>query len=257
MKYILLLILFIGSLCSFIKDFPNYKATYNILYLNNLTNKSKWTEKGYLIIKANQESVYATKNYFKQDSILRLVNAGTISKYDVMNDSYPRTSFKNHIQKTYNNQMMVVPTNIIANTYVYSQKNSLNWQLLPDTSTIKGYKCVKATTTFEGRDYVAWYSTDIPISDGPHKFWGLPGLIIKIADTENHYIFELESFEKFANNFPKFERSDPTFEITYEKFKQLRKDENENPLKVFQSQGFYPVGESIPKPLNRNIIERF
>lgn len=245
-------------LFSFIANAQNYKATYNILYLNNLTNKSKWTEKGYLIIKANQESVYATKNYFKQDSILRLVNAGTISKYDVMNDSYPRTSFKNHIQKTYNNQMMVVPTNIIANTYVYSQKNSLNWQLLPDTSTIKGYKCVKATTTFEGRDYVAWYSTDIPISDGPHKFWGLPGLIIKIADTENHYTFELESFEKFTSTFPEFNEPEKVFEVSYDKFKQLRKEEAEDPLKALESQGISPMGDkSFYSKVKRNSIERF
>lgn len=244
-------------LLTLIVNAQSYKATYKITYISNPTNNSVRTETGFLIIKANQESVHATKNYFKQDSILKLIQAGKISKYDVMNDSYPRTSFKNNIQKKYESQTMIIPTLIIMYTYVYSQKNTIIWQTYPDTLTIKNYKCNKVTTTFEGRDYVAWYSTEIPISDGPHKFWGLPGLIIKIADTENHYTFELESFEKFANNFPKFERSDPTFEITYEKFKQLRKDENENPLKVFQSQGFYPVGESIPKPLNRNIIERY
>jgi GLPGLI family protein len=32
---------------------------------------------------------------------------------------------------------------------------------------------VKATTEFAGRTYVAWYTTEISIADGPYKFYGL------------------------------------------------------------------------------------
>jgi len=258
MKNIFFLVLLIGSLSAFVKDLPNYKATYKINYITNLANNAKRTEIGYLIIKTNQESVYATKNYFKQDSILKLIQAGKINQYDVMNDSYPHTSFKNNIQKKYESQTMVIPTLIMMDYYVYSQKNTIIWQTYPDTLTIKNYKCNKATTTFEGRDYVAWYSTDIPISDGPHKFWGLPGLIIKIADTENHYTFELESFEKFTENFPEFKKPAQVYEVTYENFKQLRKDENENPERILESQGLKRTGgSSNMKLIKRNIIERY
>lgn len=251
-------LLIILILLSFIVNAQTYKATYKITYISNLTNNSVRTESGLLIIKANQESVYATKNYFKQDSILKLIQAGKISQYDVMNDSYPHTSFKNNIQKKYDSQTMIIPTLIMMDYYVYSQKNTINWQIFPDTLTIKNYKCNKATTTFEGRDYIAWYSTDIPISDGPHKFWGLPGLIIKIADTENHYTFELESFEKFTENFLEFKKPDQVYEVTYENFKQLRKDENENPEKILESQGLKRTGgSSNMKLIKRNIIERY
>lgn len=245
-------------LLSLIVKAQTYKAAYKISYIQNLTNQSVRTETGLLIIKANQESVYATKNYFKRDSIFRLVKAEKISPTDVMNDNYPKTSFNNYIKKTYENQIITVPTIIIMYDYVYSQKNTIIWQLQPDTLTIKSYKCLKATTTFEGRDYIAWYSTDIPISDGPHKFWGLPGLIIKIADTENHYTFELESFEKFTDKFPEFHKPDQVFEVSYEKFKQLRKDEIENPRKALEAQGIKPVGNSIiHSAIKRNPIERY
>ena len=74
-------------LFTLIVNAQSYKATYKITYISNPTNNSVRTETGFLIIKANQESVYATKNYFKQDSILKLIQAGKISKYDVM--KYP------------------------------------------------------------------------------------------------------------------------------------------------------------------------
>ncbi|MDZ7936070.1 MAG: hypothetical protein U5M51_14105 [Emticicia sp.] len=51
---------------------------------------------------------------------------GKISPYDVMNDSYPKTTFNNYIKKTYENQIMAVPTLIVMYDYVYSQKNAIN-----------------------------------------------------------------------------------------------------------------------------------
>lgn len=36
----------------------------------------------------------------------------------------------------------------------------------------------------------------MPFSDGPYKFNGLPGLILNLHDTRNHYVFEFLSIEK-------------------------------------------------------------
>lgn len=77
---------------------------------------------------------------------------------------------------------------------------SFNWNLKANSDTIiLGYKCQKAYTKYAGRDYVAWYTTDIPISDGPHKFQGLPGLIVKIHDLKKHHHFELIKVETARN----------------------------------------------------------
>ncbi|MBU2556461.1 MAG: GLPGLI family protein [Bacteroidetes bacterium] len=70
------------------------------------------------------------------------------------------------------------------------------WELLNETATISGYNAQKATTEFGGRKWVAWFSTEIPYNDGPYKFNGLPGLIVKIYDTRLHYAFELISIKK-------------------------------------------------------------
>ncbi|MEG1650143.1 MAG: GLPGLI family protein, partial [Rikenellaceae bacterium] len=49
-----------------------------------------------------------------------------------------------------------------------------------------------------GREYEAWFTTEIPISEGPWKFYGLPGLIAKLHDKQKHYSFELIGFQKIT-----------------------------------------------------------
>lgn len=65
-----------------------------------------------------------------------------------------------------------------------------DWQISTDTTSVLGYLCTKATTTFRGRDYVAWFTQEIPINEGPWKLHGLPGLILKAEDTAGLFRFE-------------------------------------------------------------------
>ena len=43
--------------------------------------------------------------------------------------------------------------------------------------------------SFRGRDYRALFTMNIPLSVGPWKFGGLPGLILKVEDAKQDYIF--------------------------------------------------------------------
>ena len=43
---------------------------------------------------------------------------------------------------------------------------------------------------FRGREWTVFYTEDIPLMDGPWKFHGLPGLIMKASDENGHYTFE-------------------------------------------------------------------
>ncbi len=75
----------------------------------------------------------------------------------------------------------------------FSDTVGLNWNLVNEEKLINTYRCKKATLNFLGRNWIAWYTTKIPVSAGPYKFFGLPGLIINIQDTEN--IFEFTAVE--------------------------------------------------------------
>ena len=84
----------------------------------------------------------------------------------------------------------------IMNNRLYSEKTpEQNWTIHNDTSTIIGHLCQKATCHFRGRNYTAWFALDIPICNGPWKFGGLPGIILKVYDDKQLYTFECVKIE--------------------------------------------------------------
>lgn len=57
----------------------------------------------------------------------------------------------------------------------------IKWNLKnKETKKIGKYVCKKATAIFRGTEVEAYYTTEIPISAGPFKFKGLPGLILEV-----------------------------------------------------------------------------
>ncbi len=62
------------------------------------------------------------------------------------------------------------------------------WTIHADSvMTILGMECHKATTKFRGRVWEVWFTEEIPISLGPWKLGGLPGLILK-ATADHDFI---------------------------------------------------------------------
>lgn len=76
---------------------------------------------------------------------------------------------------------------------------TFNWKFSSDAPIdIMGYSCGKATVGFAGREYSVWYTMDIPFPYGPYKFYGLPGLILRVEESAGMYIWEAFSIVKSA-----------------------------------------------------------
>ena len=71
-----------------------------------------------------------------------------------------------------------------------------SWELLPGDSIVCQYPCKKARTTFRGRTWIVWYTLDLPYSDGPWKFCGLPGLVLYAWESEGYFRFKCIGIEK-------------------------------------------------------------
>lgn len=65
-----------------------------------------------------------------------------------------------------------------------------DWELTDSCSNILGYECQSAKCQFRGREWIVYYTEDIPLCNGPWKLHGLPGLIMKASDEKGHYTFE-------------------------------------------------------------------
>ncbi|MCJ8154884.1 GLPGLI family protein [Chryseobacterium sp. SSA4.19] len=80
---------------------------------------------------------------------------------------------------------------VSSDSYKIEEDKKPEWKILPDKQKIGAYTAQKATTSFGGREWTAWFSTELPFQDGPYKFYGLPGLIVKIEDSTGSHLMTL------------------------------------------------------------------
>lgn len=86
---------------------------------------------------------------------------------------------------------------------------TMQWHFVSDsTMTILGLECQQAITEFAGRKYSAWFTSEIPLPYGPYKFGGLPGLILRIQDAENQFVWEATAFRNSRSPINVYEYED-------------------------------------------------
>lgn len=66
------------------------------------------------------------------------------------------------------------------------EEPALKWELVEDKKKmILSYSCHLAKVTSDtGKVYYAWYTSSIPISEGPFRFKGLDGLVLEVYNEE-------------------------------------------------------------------------
>ncbi len=126
------------------------------------------------------------------------------------------------------------------------------WKLHTETKQIEGYNCQKATASFKGREWVVWYTSELPFSDGPWKLWGLPGLILEAQDSKGYFHFTFRGIEPIDAKEDSIVLMKPRWiKATKEYVKELqaleKKDLNEMIKKVI---GVYTYDENGKKMAN-------
>jgi GLPGLI family protein len=107
--------------------------------------------------------------------------------YVILNDKKPSFIYKNFSNKNlYFNGMVGFKPYLTNDTL-----SNFKWKITKEKATMLNYNCTKATTNFRDRNYVAWYTEDVAIQNGPWKFCGLPGLIIKVEDDKQMFSYQL------------------------------------------------------------------
>jgi len=171
------------------------QAIYSLFYVQDTTNLNDIRHENMLLLLGRTTSLFTSLAKFEFDTQMRKISNSTQFQEFLLSGNVPSTTFSYRIIKNYPKGNLTFIDHIPSDTYKFEEKlDMFKWKLTNDTATISGYKVQKAFCNFGGRSWIAWFSLEIPYSDGPYKFNGLPGLIIKISDSQDQYVFELTSF---------------------------------------------------------------
>lgn len=99
---------------------------------------------------------------------------------------------------TYENENFI---NIKFEYYSFKTTDQITWNISGETKQVQQYTLQKATAKFGGRNWVAWFSREIPFNEGPFKFSGLPGLVFEIYDTRKNFIYNLIKSQELPDTF--------------------------------------------------------
>ena len=191
---------FICLFLSFICFSQNTRFTYNYQFVSDTLKKDIVTNEIAVLDFYSDEkrSVFTGLKNIISDSTMS-VN----SRKGLM--SFPDSSMKiGYIVEKKNNQdfiYMYTLDHMVSFPVKVKDERKINWEILNEQTSILGYRAQKATTFFSGRKWTAWFTTEIPIQDGPYKFYGLPGLILKISDQTNTHSFEIISIKTLKSDY--------------------------------------------------------
>lgn len=164
------------------------------MYERMMAQLKKQFEKTYKLTFNKEESVYKEEEQLEapQPAGMEIVIAG-IGGSDVL--------YKNTKEERYTNQNESFSKMFL----ILDKMEKLDWKLGSETKNIGDYTCYKATLKrerevmesgvsingdkefddtpkIEEYEVVAWYTPQIPVSNGPESYHGLPGLILEVND---------------------------------------------------------------------------
>lgn len=185
MKTFLFLSLFIFTLGTA----QNQRFSYVYQLVPDSTNQADVKSEMMLLEVLPKFSKFYSETVFKSDSIANAMLEKELAATGSMNvKSDMRKGFvRSTVIKEFPDFKTYLVTRIGQTKMKVADERKMNWKILPDKQKISDFQTQKAETEIFGRKWTAWFTTEIPVQDGPYKFQGLPGLIVKIEDdTKSH-----------------------------------------------------------------------
>lgn len=240
--YIPFIFLLISSLvpAQELTDKFKYKATYDLSWQIDSTNSESIQNETMVLFIGDKISRFSSEGQYIADSIKVAYKdrERTQQSFNEMRSKMPMSALNFYVFKKQNSAQVSFTEKIVKDNYWYIQDiDDLNWEILPETKEVAGFVAQKAKASFSGRDYTAWFTTEIPISEGPYKFRGLPGLILEISDNNDYYTFKLNGFKELNDEISiEFEPED-YLEVSREKFLEIKQEYAENPFIKMENSG--------------------
>ncbi len=173
-------------------------------------------------------------------------------------DLIPRVDGSFYITKSKNDKKMLTYDIASATRFRWEEPiPNIKWITTDSSKNIVGYECFMATADFHGRKWTVWFAPEIPVSDGPWKLCGLPGIILEAECDGGQYRFVADGIQQVMNPEYRIYGKDNWEQIKREEFWQLRRECLENPSRNRGAGGNTIVykGISYTKYLPKNIVD--
>lgn len=194
-----LLLISIFAIAAEYHNTVNFRAEYKFYFKKDSTIRGYYSDIMYLDVCNSGHSLFYSRNTQYRDSIAHALLSAGMDTYSIMEKlrSYPDGE-KWVLDKNYKEQIFKLSKRFITEIYhTESKLNVPNWEIHPDTLTVNGVLCNKATCNIGGRLWKVWFATEIPVNEGPWLLWGLPGLVLKAEEANGYFKFECLDYGKF------------------------------------------------------------
>ena len=187
---------------------PFMECHYAEKYIPNLKKPKKVKQDEMVLSIARECSEYFSLWYRERKVVMDsiLAHGGTLQDCLAAREKlvYPLTTqaevIYNHLPKQ---GRFTHINDISTDWYIYEEDIvSPEWDIKEETKTVAGYPCQRAEADFLGRHWIVWFTQDIPISLGPWKLNGLPGLILEAMDENNEYHFTCMEIKNVSGGKP-------------------------------------------------------
>ena len=191
-KYIILILLLVSLSASAQKDtisVSKFTAIYRYECKTTDAEGHPVTDSMYIAV---QTSDGITKSFPYEEYDRQKQGSSRIADGYMAAQMHMATVFVNYPEGRITSQEMLYPYRYMTDEPLEKQ----DWTLTDAQDSICDYACLSATAKYHGITWNVFYTEEVPVSIGPWKLNGLPGLITKATDAKGIHTFTLYGFHQ-------------------------------------------------------------
>jgi GLPGLI family protein len=172
-----------------------------IHYVRTMNYIKQLTAVDYLSKQLIDKYSYVYGNRLESKSYARLYFNATQTKFEDSDENDMGYSYKKAeytITRDFSNNTLHDYMDVLGKTYIVEDSlKAPRWIILNEMKEIAGHACMNASynDTLKKQKVIGWYALDMPISGGPERFFGLPGMLLGIDINNGALVLEADKID--------------------------------------------------------------